>query len=418
MTQPVPIAQTNVSTAITCSTDKLIYTFSWTDFITNKATEPYINQLVNLQIVVEGKVTITETTSLKFTLPSGDQGLVVCPINTFNAFIKDPNGIYNVNVTTSGGNMIVVDPTIILPPFASGPPPPISPTATLVICITSLKIGPMPGISAPIINEYGSCYTLQMFKYPGGLRLDNIYFTTGTSPLQSPVTSVPSGSRVYIHWTMYTPDNFYNLNTITLVNETDPNMSYQITSTYGTGIVTLLDSYRNPMPITLTQSTSFILIADINAKNFYQTRSFIKVIQIPVIPLIVSGMILAYNNQTPPDGWLLCDGTHGTPDLRGRFLIGCASSQDNYTSPVPIALVKSIRPSTDVEGEYSHKLSIAEMPSHTHSIINQIAPNSQPRNLPNDGGWSFGGGVTDSAGSDQPHNNMPPFYVLTYIMKQ
>ena len=34
------------------------------------------------------------------------------------------------------------------------------------------------------------------------------------------------------------------------------------------------------------------------------------------------GTILAFNSAVIPDGWALCDGTGGTPDLRDRFIIG------------------------------------------------------------------------------------------------
>ena len=34
------------------------------------------------------------------------------------------------------------------------------------------------------------------------------------------------------------------------------------------------------------------------------------------------GTIAAYYGIKPPKGWVLCDGTNGTPDLRGRFVYG------------------------------------------------------------------------------------------------
>jgi len=42
------------------------------------------------------------------------------------------------------------------------------------------------------------------------------------------------------------------------------------------------------------------------------------------VMLNFSGLIVAYTGaiNTIPDGWLLCDGTNGTPDLRERFIRG------------------------------------------------------------------------------------------------
>jgi len=43
-----------------------------------------------------------------------------------------------------------------------------------------------------------------------------------------------------------------------------------------------------------------------------------------VFNLLPTGIILAYNSTSAPAGWILCDGTKGTPDLRGRFILGTA----------------------------------------------------------------------------------------------
>lgn len=39
-----------------------------------------------------------------------------------------------------------------------------------------------------------------------------------------------------------------------------------------------------------------------------------------------TGFIMPFAGTTAPSGWALCDGTSGTPDLRGYFLIGATSS--------------------------------------------------------------------------------------------
>ncbi len=53
-----------------------------------------------------------------------------------------------------------------------------------------------------------------------------------------------------------------------------------------------------------------------------------------------------------PSGWLLCDGSNGTPDLRNRFVMGAGSSY----------AVGATGGATDVT------LSTGNMPSHTHSL--------------------------------------------------
>lgn len=41
-----------------------------------------------------------------------------------------------------------------------------------------------------------------------------------------------------------------------------------------------------------------------------------------------AGDIIPFAGTTAPDGWAICDGTNGTPDLRGYFLIGATSSSN------------------------------------------------------------------------------------------
>lgn len=38
------------------------------------------------------------------------------------------------------------------------------------------------------------------------------------------------------------------------------------------------------------------------------------------------GGIIMWSGETVPDGWLLCDGANGTPDLRDKFVIGSGNT--------------------------------------------------------------------------------------------
>ncbi len=42
------------------------------------------------------------------------------------------------------------------------------------------------------------------------------------------------------------------------------------------------------------------------------------------------GGIIMWSGSTVPDGWALCDGNNGTPDLRGRFVMGAKKTQYGY----------------------------------------------------------------------------------------
>jgi len=167
-----------------------------------------------------------------------------------------------------------------------------------------------------------------------------------------------------------------------------------------------------------------------------------------VSPLIFPGMIIPfnsgyYNNITGtnvPEGWALCDGNNNTPDLRGRFVLA-AGNGDGLTN----------RTEHDISGEETHTLTIPEMPQHSHTgttasngdhnhsgstgTVNNFGPGNETVNnvlggatvLGNENGShshtiSTDGAhthtfTTNTTGNGDAHNNMPPFYVLTYIMK-
>ena len=128
---------------------------------------------------------------------------------------------------------------------------------------------------------------------------------------------------------------------------------------------------------------------------------------------VPKGTIVAYNKAEAPAGWAICNGESGTPDLRGKFILGFNPTNN----PDPVRFVNNL---FDKGGEERVKLSIDEMPSHTHTYEvpvwgggnmgdNQPFGNNRGNNRLNTN--------TGSTGGNQPHNNMPPYYVLVYIIK-
>jgi microcystin-dependent protein len=145
------------------------------------------------------------------------------------------------------------------------------------------------------------------------------------------------------------------------------------------------------------------------------------------------GTILSFAAATAPSGYLVCDGsavsrtsysdlfnvlgttwgvgdgstTFNIPDLRGRSQIGSGqgSSLTNRTLG-------------QIGGAETHTLTVNEIPPHTHAV---------PRNSGNSGNvtWGFSSifnpanatEQTRSTGDGQPHNNMQPFSVVTFIIK-
>lgn len=129
-----------------------------------------------------------------------------------------------------------------------------------------------------------------------------------------------------------------------------------------------------------------------------------------------------------PDGWVLCDGNNGTPDLRGKFLKGVPGS----TNPGGVGGTDSVTLSTSQLPSHNHSASTDTVGGHTHSwesASNAIdTSNSYYRGLdPTNTGsetmdTSTNGGhshsiSTGGTGSGGSIENRPPYYEVAYILK-
>jgi hypothetical protein len=139
-----------------------------------------------------------------------------------------------------------------------------------------------------------------------------------------------------------------------------------------------------------------------------------------------SGGIIIWSGSSAsiPSGWVLCNGSNSTPDLRDRFVVGAGSTYAvGDTGGSANAIVVS----------HTHTAtSTVTDPGHTHLIPNTRAgsPNggstyiagatSSPANTDNTGSNTTGITVSTtnaSAGSSGTNANLPPYYALCYIMK-
>jgi len=132
-------------------------------------------------------------------------------------------------------------------------------------------------------------------------------------------------------------------------------------------------------------------------------------------PSFVSGMIMLWSGSivSIPTGWLLCDGTSGTPDLRSKFVTGAGTLAVNATGGSADAIVPS----------HTHT---ATDSGHTHGY-NDNAGSALSFDGPGGGTWRGISAATTAAGfanitvsttGVSPTNaNLPPYLALAYIMK-
>lgn len=153
------------------------------------------------------------------------------------------------------------------------------------------------------------------------------------------------------------------------------------------------------------------------ATTFYPWANFTRLTSIVEIQkrLLPVGVINMWSGSIAniPSGWVLCDGTNGTPNLKGRFIVGYDTSDVDYD-----AIGKT-------GGEKKHTLTISEMPSHRHIGLTFEGTNSDtgdPGDLittdynQSNGNQTQNGATTGYTGNNQAHENRPPYYTLAYIM--
>ena len=129
----------------------------------------------------------------------------------------------------------------------------------------------------------------------------------------------------------------------------------------------------------------------------------------------VGGIIMwSGSASNVPDGWKLCDGSNGTPDLKGRFIVGYDPSDSDYNSVGKKG------------GEKAVTLTKEQMPSHKHAVYGRSSGYTAAHNnshevitYANKSWGSMSEWINDSeaTGGGKSHENRPPYYAMCFIMR-
>jgi hypothetical protein len=114
----------------------------------------------------------------------------------------------------------------------------------------------------------------------------------------------------------------------------------------------------------------------------------------------VGSIFLSFTDVNPS---VRFTGTSWDQVSQGRFVAGVGTGNDGIQNKVFAA--------GNNTGEYAHQLTIAEMPSHTHTFVDPV---TGPVDAGSDGNKvaQRGTGTTGATGEDQYHNNTPPGFGL------
>jgi hypothetical protein len=125
---------------------------------------------------------------------------------------------------------------------------------------------------------------------------------------------------------------------------------------------------------------------------------------------VPTGTIILWSGKEPPAGWVLCNGSKGTPDLRNRFVLGAGDEEVGKRGG-------------------SSKILISQLPKHEHESLgdeSRFTLGTVDDMNPSAGKWetqhvkTWSGQQkkytkTQNAGLGKDY--YPPYYRLAYIMK-
>ena len=201
------------------------------------------------------------------------------------------------------------------------------------------------------------------------------------------------------------------LTTYTTVNGTIANTNPIVLDAYG----------RTPSEIWMQTGYSYkFIIQTASAVTLQTLDDLYPILQSApaVSSAFVAGMIIIWSGSigSIPAGWVICDGTNATPDLRNRFVVAAGSTYAvGATGGSADAIVVSHNHTLTDPGHlhnyFTDTGSAEAAGTSSHYVLLDEATKTTPTTTASTG-------ITiATAGTSGTNANLPPYYALAYIMK-
>ncbi|MFX1553149.1 MAG: hypothetical protein ACFFBV_04415, partial [Promethearchaeota archaeon] len=231
---------------------------------------------------------------------------------------------------------------------------------------------------------------------------------------------VTSITDAYHTHTYYRPGNYRNQ------GQPWPSIPYSGLSIFGSTTGTTATPHNHGGYTTYTGGIGLLYMSEQEnlIPPYYELAFIEKETNDPVIPVGVIVMWAGDINNIPAD-WAICDGFHGTPDLRDRFIRGAPPGDDPGT----------------LGGTVAHNHTYTEIPSHRHSIDSADASHNHDMDgglartvgalILNPTSYRITTGLTSSEDVVHTHSvpyvgqaicttentdNLPPYFEVAFIM--